>query len=458
MMSLIMAVCMLPVLLMLYVMERNEATPKKGMILGVTLPPEGQNLPEVKQIAARFKRRLALICLGCAALAVPIFFIEGEMAGLTVWMIWLVAAICLPMVPHILANRDLKALKKARGWQAGDTVRRVVDTKAAEASLPRPISSRMLAGALAVCLLPLALLFVFEDAAMRWSLFFLCLCDTACLLVIWFCGRWFFRRRADMVSGDTALNQTLLRVRRLYWDRCWIVNLWSIAALNFLLGLNMLWPSELLMLVILVGFNFFIVGVCLWTELGTRRAQERLTAGVEIVADEDDRWIWGIFYYDPSDRRLMVAKRVGIGTTMNLGRPAGMVLSVLGALVLVGCVLLVPILDAVYSRPLSLTLTDTALVAYLGESEQYTLPLDEITSAELRDTLPSASRNFGVGMETYLQGSFTVAGDGGCQLSLDPTQPPFLRVETETGIYWLGADTGEATREAAAALALRLAD
>ena len=45
MMSIIMAICLLPILIMIYVMERNEAKPKKGMILGVTLPPEGQTLP-----------------------------------------------------------------------------------------------------------------------------------------------------------------------------------------------------------------------------------------------------------------------------------------------------------------------------------------------------------------------------------------------------------------------------
>ena len=456
MMSIIMAICLLPILIMIYVMERNEAKPKKGMILGVTLPPEGQTLPEVEGIVARFKRQLALFCLVCAAAAVPVFFIDGEIAGLTGWMVWMVAAICLPMLPHILANRALKALKKQRGWQAAGTVRRIVDTKADAASLPRPIDNQMLAAALVVCLLPLLLLFFFEDAGLRWSLFFLCLCDTACLLIIWACGRWMFRRRADMVSGDTALNQTLLRVRRLYWDRCWIVNLWAIAALNCLIGINMLWPVEWLMFLMIVGFNFFLIGVCLWTELGTRRAQERLTSGVEIIADEDDRWIWGIFYYDPSDRRLMVAKRVGIGTTMNLGRPVGMILGVLSALVLVGCVFIGPILGGMYNKPLGLTVSDPYFVASLGEKSKYALPLDEITSVELRDTLPSAYRTFGVGMETYLQGTFSVEGDGSCQLNLDPTQPPFLRVETETGTYWFNAETPDETRAAAQELETRL--
>lgn len=456
MMSLIMAICLLPILIMIYVMERNEAKPKKGMILGVTLPPEGQTLPEVEGIVARFKRQLNLACLVCAAGAVPVFSINGEIAGLTGWMLWMVAAMTLPMIPHILANRDLKALKRARGWTSAGSIRRVVDTRADETALPRPVGTGTLAASLAVCLLPLLLFFWMEDAGLRWSLLIICLCDTACLLVIWVCGRWMFRRRADMVSEDTALNQTLLRVRRLYWDRCWKINLWAIAALNCLIGVNMIWPSEILMLIVLFGFNFFLIGVCLWTELGTRRAQERLTSGVEIVADEDDRWIWGMFYYDPSDRRLMVAKRVGIGTTMNLGRPVGLVLSGATVLLIVGCVFIGPIMGWYYGKPLGLTLTDTALVASLGDKEKYTLSLDEITGFELRDTLPAVSRNFGVGMETYLQGSFTISGEGGGQLNLDPTQPPFLRVETETGTYWFNAETPAETRAAAQELETRL--
>ena len=36
------------------------------------------------------------------------------------------------------------------------------------------------------------------------------------LLLLWGLGRWTFRRREDMVTEDSARNQTLLRVRRLY--------------------------------------------------------------------------------------------------------------------------------------------------------------------------------------------------------------------------------------------------
>ncbi len=34
------------------------------------------------------------------------------------------------------------------------------------------------------------------------------------------------------------------------------------------------------------------------------------------------RWKWGLFYVDPTDRRVLVPRRVGQGLTLNLGRPS----------------------------------------------------------------------------------------------------------------------------------------
>ena len=55
-----------------------------------------------------------------------------------------------------------------------------------------------------------------------------------------------------------------------------------------------------------------------------RRAQRALTAGREQAAlvDEDDCWIWGLFYCNPNNNRLFVSERVGMGLAMNLARPA----------------------------------------------------------------------------------------------------------------------------------------
>ena len=447
-MSIIMGVCLLPVLLILYLTERNEATPKKGLILGVTLPPEGQALPEVQAIVARFKKELNALCLLCAALAIPLFLVRGEMLSLSLWMVWMVAAIALPMLPHIRANRALKALKRQHGWTAGAA--RLVDTSASEAALPRPIGLWQLALPLIVSLLPLWPILRMEDTLLRLPLSIIIGVDSLCLLFLWACGRWMFRRRSDMVTEDSTLNQTLMRVRRLYWDRLWVISLWGCAGLNLAFWFFRNSPWGVLGASLL--FGVVLIGAEMWGELATRRAQEQLTAHAAIRADEDDRWIWGIFYYDPEDRRVFVSKRVGISTTCNLGHWGGKLLMGFSALAILVCLFIGPILGVLDSTPTHLTLTDTALVSAHGSSEKYTLPLSEIESVQLREELPVSMRVFGTGMEHYLEGTFTVEGDGSCQLCLDPTAPPFLRVEADGVIYWLGAADPAETRAAAEAL------
>ena len=38
-------------------------------------------------------------------------------------------------------------------------------------------------------------------------------------------------------------------------------------------------------------------------------------------ADGDDagNWKWGVFYYNPKDKKILVPKRYGMGWTLNLG-------------------------------------------------------------------------------------------------------------------------------------------
>ena len=39
--------------------------------------------------------------------------------------------------------------------------------------------------------------------------------------------------------------------------------------------------------------------------------------------EQDDYWFWGLFYNNPNDPAVLVAKRHGIGWTINIGSPKG---------------------------------------------------------------------------------------------------------------------------------------
>lgn len=124
-------------------------------------------------------------------------------------------------------------------------------------------------------------------------------------------------------------------------------------------------------------------------EFRTRRCQEELTAGCGQGAyvDEDDRWLWGIFYYNPRDTRVLINDRVGIGTSLNLARPAGKIVMGLSALLILAFPFVGPALEAAADRPISLTLEDGLLEASHG-STQYALAVEEVDRVELLEDLP----------------------------------------------------------------------
>ena len=193
-----------------YIMLRNMSKRQKGLLLGVTLPPEADALPEVQAIVKQYRTRLGTLCLVCAALSVPLAFVQETAIALTLWMLFFFAGLALPYLPLLRANAELKALKKAHGWQGSGC--RMVDTGASAFTLPKPMGLWTLLPPLVLSLAPIAL------PGLPRGLMLVCGIDAACVLLLWGLGRWTFRRREDMVTEDSARNQTLLRVRRLYWD------------------------------------------------------------------------------------------------------------------------------------------------------------------------------------------------------------------------------------------------
>ena len=127
-----------------YIMLRNMSKRQKGLLLGVTLPPEADALPEVQAIVKQYRTRLGTLCLVCAALSVPLAFVQETAIALTLWMLFFFAGLALPYLPLLRANARLKALKKAHGWQGSGC--RMVDTGASQAH--RAVDPAGTAGAL----------------------------------------------------------------------------------------------------------------------------------------------------------------------------------------------------------------------------------------------------------------------------------------------------------------------
>lgn len=437
----------LAILGILYGIARNSARRQKGLLFGVTVPETALELPQVQVIIRRFKWETDLLALAMVVVYIPLFFLRTMWLLASIWIVLFYAAITVPYLPYLKAHKQMKQLKKEQGWAVTPPLRlRVVDTNTSETSLPEPIGLWTLIPPLAISLAPVFL--PGQTAALRGVV----LSDALVIVVCWAAGRWTFRRKGEMVTADTALNQTLQRVRRAYWDRFWRFMLWGCAGLNFLMGTV---RSAGIAVLGSLAFLLLLVGGTLWMELRLRRTQERLTKGAAALADEDDVWLLGSLYYNPADTRVMVAKRLGLGSTVNLATPVGKGTVAVLIAIIVGSLFVGPAMGVADSIPTELELRGSApavLVASHGKREKYTLSADRITDVQLRSTLPECSRTVGTGLDHYLEGYFYVTGEGQAYFCLDPTAAVFLRVEANGIVYWFTGDSAEETQAVANAL------
>ena len=428
----------------LYGITRNSARRQKGLLFGVTVPETALDLPEVQALIRCFKRETDFLALAMVLVYIPLFFLRTMWLLFSVWIVLFYAAITVPYLPYFKARRQMKQIKQAQGWAVTPPLKlRAVDTNASEASLPKPIGLWTLVLPLVISLLPA---FLPGTAAARGVV----LADALVIVVCWAAGRWTFRRKGEMVTEDTALNQTLQRVRRSYWDRFWRFMLWGCAGLNFLMGTV---QNTGIAVIGSMAFLVLLMGGTLWMELRLRRTQERLTKGAAAVADEDDVWLLGSLYYNPADTRVMVAKRLGLGSTVNLATPIGKLTIAFLVVVIVSTLFLGPAMGVADSIPTELEITGSTLVASHGKSEKYTIAADCITDVQLRDTLPECRRTAATGLDHYLEGDFYVTGEGQAYFCLNPTATVFLRVEADGVTYWFTGDSEEET----AAVAMQLA-
>ena len=424
--AMIWLVIMLPCLVLVAVLLTNETRPKKNIVLGVTLPLPAQRDGRVAEIARRFRRSVWICCgVSSAALSALALLDMGE------FMMWSIAllmlAILAPYVLYVRANRALAALKRAEGWSVPYAGAVVVDLKAA-AGTQSALRRRAFLPPVLLALVPLVIALLSGDEGTRWgaaimfgATAFVCL---LCMLLY----PLILRQRGDVAGADSDINAALTRVRRYNYGKMLLITSYLTAV--FMLGYWLLQESALWTTALTVVYIAALTGFCLTTELTVRRVQEKLTADEPGCVDEDELWLWGMFYNNPGDRHIFVNDRTGSGMGVNLGRPAGRVIIAVTAALLAGLVVVCAVLALGYSSPFEAGIEDDTLYFSHG-TERYELALGDISSLELLDELPRARRIAGTGLPKLVEGRFSVEGYENARISLNPEQPPFIAVRTE---------------------------
>lgn len=432
--------CLIWLAPLMYVLLRSETKFKKNIALGVTLPYEGRTDPATLRLLDGFKRRLGLVCglllaLAVAGMLAPLSF--G--VSLTLSLVWTDLCIALPYIPYVACHRRLRQLKQARGWELGRIGTVTADTAAAAQPLEE-LPARHFVLPLLFSLIPVGA----EGARGNWPAALLALgVGPLCVALLWALYRWGYRRRTELVDDNAELTNALTRLRRRHWQRTWLWTSWFMGglALSVWLMTYHLIPGFVTMTLLTLGLLAAVLSI----ELQLRAAQQRLTedSGRGFYVDTDDKWLWGLFYYDPNDRHLMVNDRVGGNTTVNLARRGGQVIVGLAALLLAAMPLMGLRVVAMEKAPVMLEVREELLVAAHYRTS-YEIPLCDIERAQLLHERPAGlTRTAGTAMDTVLSGRWSSRDHGALRLCVDPREYPWLLVTTTAGEkYLLGAGNG----------------
>lgn len=453
-MKIIMAVCFLPCLLMMYGFLYMEGKQKGNILLGVTLWPGADKEEAVAAVRKRFKREMHLFLLISVVLFALTCIPSRDSVFFSLQLLWLVFIIVVFFLPVAWGNRRMKIIKRER--KAAETENTTeshkvyVDVKAAAMPREKPFLKPSLAGMLCALIPVAAEVFLEERSFYGWwtegFLVTMFLVGVLCLCIQYY----FWHLRTDVVSYRSEVNIQLARGRQYQWSRFFCIMIWCNTLFTLVLWYGMHEPKQ--------SFYWIFGGTLLYmlvtmaaafvAERNVRRIYGKYAEEPGMQVEEDDYWICGMFYYNKNDKRFMVNRRVGMGTTINMAKTSGKVFC---GIVLVGTFVLVlwsaGLILAEDFVPISLKVADQAVIS--GQyKEEYRIPLEDIETVELVEELPSMSKRVGSAMDSMLKGSFLDEEYQSCKVCVRRQEPPFVKLVTEDGmIYYFNDEEPEVTEE-----------
>lgn len=434
---------MLPVLPIVYFTQKNDCKPKKNVIVGATMPYVSHTDPAVLSLLERYKKEMKRMCWIMLAATVPSLFFRSFGIFLTYMVTWVIVLSVVFMVPYIRCNTALRKLKEERGWRRTEDAPQAVTDLEAAAEEMRWLSPWWFLPPFIISLVPL-----FFDR-MLWGLWVL---DAVLVPLFYLCYRYLYRSRAEVVDEDSQRTIALTRIRRYNRGKFWLVMAWATGFFN--IGLWLTLEHIWLCMAVILTYSLVVCVSAIGIEFRVRRLQEKLTAdsGQGYYVDEDDRWIWGMFYYNPNDTRLMVNARVGINSTLNLARRSGQVIMGLSLALLLACPLVGVWMIGMEHAPVELEVTEAEIVGshYGGH---WSVALADIAEVEVIEKLPRLTRVAGTGMETACTGQFSSSEWGRVTLCINPQAGPWLLVKDSNGkLFLFGAGEEGTVEEIAASL------
>lgn len=159
---------------------------------------------------------------------------------------------------------------------------------------------------------------------------------------------------------------------------------------------------------------------------------------------EDDFWLYGQFYNNPHDISRSVSKRMGLGTAINLAHRGQrrLFISAIAATLLL-CIGLSGSLLYMEIKPPTFRI-DSEMLYVDYPFYYYKLPIEDVKSLTVLQSLPAMYKENGIGTDTFARGYYRVEGYGRCFVCIY-SEGPFIAIVTSQDTLIVNEMTQEKT-------------
>ena len=351
--KLIMFICVVPTALLMFFIAFPANPGKRKMIFGVRDNPkfhEGNAAEKFKSIASSCRKGALIITVIVCIMSIVLLFLPANGMTMLAWIL-LVYGLFLIAVPFGKGNVELKNLKKELGiTKSGVTFTDLTNTNTVHSlKLPwliLPNAIALIAAAVSF-LIDLGVIKV-DVACEQYALTMMGISFLFIAVILVPIAIMMDNTRNIVISKDSNINANYNRAKKKTWADLMVAMSWANAL--FLTGYSILLMFVDNEIVILAGVLVYTVIIMIIVAIGAvnQKAIEKRYArdtNLELL-DDDDYWVFGMFYNNPNDTRLNVEKRFGYGGTINIAHPAGKVILAITFLLLIGTLILVAWLAA----------------------------------------------------------------------------------------------------------------
>lgn len=335
-----------------------------GIIFGVRVPKKYINSKELIELEKEYKKKY-LIYIGPLAIIINLMNIFIENPAYFILMIF--GLILITNIPFVVYWKKTLKLKEKMNWEAlGENVV-IVDSSIRKPKLKEDnvvLNNKMFLWLLIIPLLTLLITIIeyknvpnpfpihynaegIPDSLIYkegfQGIFYLfimpVLFQVGMILLFAVMNKYAINGKVDINSGSVETIKTQRKIFKKFNSKLMYLLVIEINILMFLTQLVTIysWSVNLIMIpsLIIIFGTTIVYGLKAYKlgqggkniKLNKELANESIEKS-EIYRDDDKYWILGSFYYNKNDPSIFVEKRVGVGWTVNVATPIGIILTI----------------------------------------------------------------------------------------------------------------------------------